>query len=274
LLDKVFGPDRAYRIIRRKNIALARGFYRACQRAPELMRRLLIANVRRQLPKNYDVNTHFTPTYKPWQQRLCMVPSGDLFKTISSGKASVVTGRVARFTKSGVLLESGRELLADIVVTATGLNMSPFGKISLRVDGTQVNLSDTVAFKAMMLSGVPNFAFVIGYTNIAWTIKVDLVCEHFCRLLDYMDERGFEAVVPVIDDPDMRRVPIMNLSSGYIQRAIEKFPRGGVHGPWTFPHDYEVDVERLQTGPIEDSSLKFTTKKPAPLGPFSAERTQ
>ncbi|OHV00007.1 flavin-containing monooxygenase [Mycobacterium talmoniae] len=264
-LNTLLGRDRASRIIRRKNIAMSRGMYKACQRAPKLMRRLLIAGVRRQLPKHFDVDTHFTPRYDPWDQRLCMVPNGDLFKAISSGKASVVTDRIARFTATGILLESGQELTADIVVTATGLNMVPFGKMSLAVDGRPVHWPDTTIYKAMMLSGVPNLAFAVGYTNISWTLKVDLVCEHFCRLLDYMDARGHDTVVPVLDDPDMERVPAMDMSSGYVQRAIAKFPRGGTRGPWAFKHAYELDVERLRDGPVEDPALKFAATQPAVL---------
>lgn len=261
-LNKVLGHRRAYRIIRRKNIALSRVVFKACQRAPKLMRRLLIANVARQLPKHFDVDTHFTPNYAPWDQRLCMVPNGDLFKTISSGRASVVTDRIDRFTKSGILLESGQELTADIVVTATGLIMSPFGKIALCVDGQSVHLPDTTIYKAMMLSGVPNFAFALGYTNISWTLKVDLVCDHFCRLLDYMDTHHHSTVTPVLDDPHMPRVPAMDMSSGYVQRGIAAFPRGGSSGPWMFQHAYELDAQRLREGPVEDAALKFTTTKP------------
>lgn len=264
-LNRLLGHDRASRIIRRKNIAMSRGMYKACQRAPKLMRRLLIANVRRQLPKHFDVDTHFTPRYDPWDQRLCMVPNGDLFKAISSGKASVVTDRIARFTATGILLESGQELAADIIVTATGLNMVPFGKISLSVDGRPVHWPDTTIYKAMMLSGVPNLAFAVGYTNISWTLKVDLVCEHFCRLLDYMDAHSHDTVMPVLDDPDMERVPAMDMSSGYVQRAIAKFPRGGTSGPWAFKHAYELDVERLRDGPVEDAALQFTATKSAVL---------
>ncbi|WP_433208033.1 flavin-containing monooxygenase [Nocardia sp. CA-107356] len=264
-LNRVLGHERAYRIVRRKNVLLTRGIYKACQRAPKLMRRLLIANVRRQLPKHFDVDTHFTPRYNPWEQRLCMVPNGDLFKTISAGQASVVTDRIARFTKTGILLESNQELAADIIVTATGLNMSPFGKVRFSVDGRQVNLPDTTVFKAMMLSGVPNLVFATGYTNIAWTLKVDLVCEHFCRLLDYMDSRGHDTVEPVLDDPHMERVPLMDLSSGYVQRGISQFPRAGTSGPWTVEMAYEKDVERLREGPVEDKALTFTPAEPAQL---------
>ncbi len=259
-LNKLLGPERAYRIVRRKNIMLNRGIFKACKRAPKLMRRLLIANVRRQLPKHFDVDTHFTPRYDPWDQRVCMVPGGDLFKTISAGKASVVTDRVERFTKTGILLESGQELAADIIVTATGFNMSPFGKIRLSVDGQQVNLPDRTVYKAMMLSGVPNLVFAFGYTNISWTLRVELVCEHFCRLLDYMDSHGHGSVEPVLDDPDMERVPLMDMSSGYVQRGIAKFPRAGTSGPWIFEHAYEKDVERLHEGQVEDNALNFTTQ--------------
>jgi cation diffusion facilitator CzcD-associated flavoprotein CzcO len=243
-LNRVLGHDRTYRIVRRKNIMLSRGIFKACKRAPKLMRRLLIANVARQLPKHFDVDTHFTPRYAPWDQRLCVVPNGDLFKTLSAGRASVVTDRIARFTKTGILLESGQELAADIIVTATGLTMSPFGKVQLGVGGQRVHLPDTTVYKAMMLSGVPNLAFAIGYTNISWTLKVDLVCGHFCRLLDYMDTHGHDTAEPVLDDPHMERVPLMDMSSGYVQRAIAKFPRGGTSGPWTFKHAYETDAER------------------------------
>lgn len=264
-LNKLLGHDRAYQIIRRKNIAIHRGLFKACRRAPKVMRRLLIANVARQLPKHYDVDTHFTPHYNPWEQRLCMVPNGDLFKAISSGQASVVTDRIDRFTKTGILLESGQELAADIIVTATGLNMSPFGKITLSVDDEPVRVPDTVVYKGMMLSGVPNFAFAIGYTNIAWTLKVELVCEHFCRVLDYMDVHGHDTVTPVLDDPDMPRVPLMEMSSGYVQRGIAQFPRGGTVGAWAFKHAYEVDVKRLREGPVADPALTFTANQPTAL---------
>ena len=262
-MNKVLGHSRASKLVRRKNISIGRGLFKACQRAPKLMRTLLIANVRRQLPKNFDVDTHFTPRYNPWEQRLCMVPNGDLFKAISAGKASVVTDRIDRFTKTGILLESGQELAADIIVTATGLNMLPFGKIALGVDGQSVNLPDTMVYKSMMVSGLPNFAFALGYTNLAWTLKVDLVCEHFCRLLDYMDAHGHGTVVPVVDEPDMERLPLMEMSSGYVQRAIQRFPRAGTHGVWTLKHAYELDVDRLRHGAVADAALAFTPAKPA-----------
>lgn len=264
-LNKLIGPKRAYPIIRRKNIMMHRAIFTACRRSPKLMRTLLIAGVRRQLPKNFDVDTHFTPRYNPWDQRLCMVPNGDLFKAISTGQASVVTDRIERFTETGIRLESGQELEADIVVTATGLNMLAFGAIRIRVDGEPVNPADTTVYKSMMLSGLPNFVFALGYTNISWTLKVDLISEHFCRLLDHMDQRGYTVVEPVLTDPDMERVPLLDLTSGYVQRAVAAFPRVGTSGPWTAAMAYDKDVERLREGPIEDPDLRFTAHPPALL---------
>ncbi|MEV6217447.1 NAD(P)/FAD-dependent oxidoreductase [Nocardia sp. NPDC051833] len=261
-LHRVFSPERAHQLARLKNIALNRGIFKACMRSPELMRRLLIANVRRQLPKNFDVDTHFTPRYSPWEQRLCMVPNGDLFKAISAGKASVVTDRIERFTPNGILLESGQELAADIVVTATGLNLSPLGKIVLSVDGAQVKLADATVYKAMMLSGVPNAAFALGYTNISWTLKVDLVSEHFCRLLDHMDTHGHHIVEPVVADPGMVCVPLIDLSAGYVQRGKDAFPKAGTIGPWTVEMAYEADVKRLRHGPVADAELRFSSRQP------------
>ncbi|WP_034274495.1 flavin-containing monooxygenase [Haloechinothrix halophila] len=258
-LNTVLGYERAHRVIRRKNIMLTRGLFKACRRAPKLMGTLLIAAVRRQLPQHFDVDTHFTPNYKPWDQRLCIVPNGDLFKAISAGRASVVTDRIERFTTTGIQLESGQELAADIIVTATGLNIAPFGKIQLSVDGQAVNVPDRAPYKAMMLAGVPNLVFALGYTNLSWTLKVDLVCEHFCRLLDYMDSHGYDTVQPVLDAPHMERVPYMDLTAGYVQRGIANFPWAGTRDPWTVEHAYEKDVERLRDAPVDDSALTFTT---------------
>jgi cation diffusion facilitator CzcD-associated flavoprotein CzcO len=263
LLTRILGPDRAYPIIRRKNVRQQRAIFKLCKRYPKLMRRLLMADVRRRLPEGYDVDTHFGPRYDPWDQRLCMVPDGDLFKAISSGDASVVTDRIDRFTPTGILLESGAELEADIVVTATGLNIQPMGGIELRVDERPVELSETTVYKSMMLSGVPNFVFSIGYTNISWTLKVDIVCEHFCRLLQHMDATGQAMVVPVLEETDMERLPLLDLSSGYLKRRIGAFPHAGTRGPWTAAMAYEQDVARLRHGPVEDPALRFTPHRTA-----------
>jgi cation diffusion facilitator CzcD-associated flavoprotein CzcO len=257
-LNRVIGPDRAYSVIRRKNIFMNRSIYKLCQRFPKAMRRLLMADVRRRLPRDFDVDTHFGPKYNPWDQRLCMVPNGDLFKTISSGKASVATDHIERFTENGIQLTSGRHLDADVIVTATGLNLLAFGGIDLSVDSVPVDLSSSTVYKSMMVSGVPNLVFAIGYTNIAWTLKVDLVSEHFCRLLDHMDEHGQTIATPILADPTMERLPLLDLSSGYVQRAIANFPKAGTHGSWTAAMAYEDDAARLLHGAVADPDLHFT----------------
>jgi cation diffusion facilitator CzcD-associated flavoprotein CzcO len=260
-LNRVIGPDRAYSIIRRKNIFMNRTIYRLCQRFPQAMRRLLMADVRRRLPDGFDVDTHFGPKYGPWDQRLCMVPNGDLFRAIGSGQASVVTDHIERFDTTGIQLKSGQHLDADVIVTATGLNLLALGGIDLSVDDVPVDLSETTVYKAMMLSGVPNLAFAIGYTNIAWTLKVDLVCEHFCRLLDHMEQNGHAIATPVLADEGMERLPLLDLSSGYVQRAIASFPKAGTTGPWTAAMAYEADVDRLRHGSVTDPDLHFATRR-------------
>ncbi|RDB46570.1 flavin-containing monooxygenase [Tsukamurella tyrosinosolvens] len=261
-LNRFLGPERAHRIVRRKNITLNRSLFKASQRAPGLVRRALIADVKRRLPKGFDVDTHFAPKYDPWDQRLCMVPNGDLFKAISSGDASVVTDRVETFTPTGIALASGQHLDADIVITATGLDLLPFGGIEYSVDGVPVDVADTVIYKSMMLSGIPNLVFAFGYTNLAWTLKVDLVCKHMIRLLDLMEQRGHTVVVPIVPEADVERSPMIDMSSGYIQRGIAHFPKAGDRGPWTVKMAYEDDVARLVDGPVEDDALAFSTPAP------------
>jgi cation diffusion facilitator CzcD-associated flavoprotein CzcO len=256
-LNKVLGPHRAYPITRRKNILRQRAIYVLCKRFPKFMRRVLVGGVKRQLPKGYDVERHFQPHYDPWDQRLCLVPDGDLFASISSGDASVVTDHIDRFTPTGIRLRSGAELEADIVISATGLNLLPLGGIELTVDGRPVDVAETTIFRSMMLSGVPNFAFAMGYTNSSWTLKVDLVCQHLCRLLDHLDAGGHRQVVPVLDGPEQERRLLMDLTSGYVQRGMARFPKGGTRGPWTAAMAYEKDVARLVHGPVVDRELRF-----------------
>jgi cation diffusion facilitator CzcD-associated flavoprotein CzcO len=258
LLNRLIGAERAYPIVRRKNIFWQRAIYRLCQRYPGPMGRMLISGARKRLPEGFDVRKHFTPNYGPWDQRMCLVPDGDLFAALSSGKASVATDRIERFTPTGIRLASGEHLDADIVVTATGLNLRPLGGIELRVDGQPVDLPTSTIYKSMMLSGVPNFAFAFGYTNSSWTLKVDIVCEHLCRLLEYMDAEGHTRVVPGTPDPAMPKLPLMDLSSGYVQRGIAAFPHGGDRGPWTATMAYEQDVARLRHGPVTDPELRFS----------------
>jgi monooxygenase len=256
-LKKVLGSERGYAITRRKNVAQQRAVYRFCQRYPRLARRLIRYLNAKRLPEGYPVDEHFNPAYDPWDQRLCAVPDGDLFNALRDGTASVVTDRIDTFTETGIRLESGRELEADIIVTATGLNLQAFGGITLRVDGRPVHLPDTVAYKSMMVSDVPNFVFVFGYTNSSWTLKVGPVCEHFCRLLAHMDAHGYDICCPQVDDPTMARRPLLDFAAGYIERSVDRLPRQGDREPWSMAMDYRADVRRLREAPVVDGALRF-----------------
>jgi monooxygenase len=261
-LQKVLGKRRGYAVTRRKNMLKQRAVYRLCQRYPRAARRLIRYVNAKQLPDGYPVDEHFNPSYDPWDQRLCAVPNADLFKAIKDGKASVVTDRIVTFTERGIALESGQELEADIIVTATGLNLQAFGGIALSVDGEPVHLSDTVAYKSMMLSGVPNFVFMFGYTNSSWTLKVGPLCEHFCRLLAHMDAQGLDVCYAEVDDPDMATRPLLDFDAGYVQRAVGQLPKQGDHGPWQMVMDYRRDVEVLRDGPVTDDALRLRASLP------------
>ena len=256
LVRKIAGPERAHRFTRRKNIAQQRFTYRLARTRPELSRKIIRGLQGHFLPKDYDFS-HFTPTYQPWDQRMCMVPDADLFKAIRRGTASVVTDRIETFTPTGIRLASGAELEADIVVTATGLQLLAFGGIELVVDGTPVSLPDTVSYKGMMLSGVPNFGYAIGYTNASWTLKVDLVAEHLCRLLSAIDAAGATTVTPELNDPSAPTRPLLDFAAGYVTRAIDGFPRQGQSAPWSLNMDYNDDVEMLARGTVLDPVLRL-----------------
>jgi cation diffusion facilitator CzcD-associated flavoprotein CzcO len=255
----LLGDERGYALTRRKNITKQRAVYTFCQRFPRAARRVIRHMNAKHLPENYPVDEHFSPAYNPWDQRLCAVPDGDLFQAIRDGGASVVTDRIAAFTETGIRLESGRELEADIIVTATGLNLQVFGGMSLSVDGTPVNVPDRVAYKSMMLSGVPNFSFVFGYTNSSWTLKVGPLCDHFCRMLAHMDAEGYDIVYPEVGDPAMTTRPLLDLGAGYVKRSVDTLPRQGEGAAWEMSMNYYTDVERLRNGPVVDDNLRFAT---------------
>ncbi len=246
----------AYAVTRWKNVAVTTAFYQLCRARPALAKRLLRKEVAAQLPDDFDVDTHFGPAYDPWDQRLCFVPDGDLFAAIRSGAVEMVTDHVDRFTSTGVRLRSGRELDADVVVGATGLALLAFGGIELVVDGEPVDLPDTLTYKAMMLSGVPNFAYVIGYTNASWTLKADLVSEYVCRLLDHLDEHGYDVVVPVRPDGIEER-PFMDFASGYVQRSLHLLPKQGSRPPWRLRMNYVRDLVTLRRSAVDDGVLAF-----------------
>jgi monooxygenase len=257
-LRALLGEERAFALTRRKNIARGIGIWKFCQKYPKAARRLIRWVNTKQLPEGYPVDEHFNPPYDPWDQRLCAVPDGGLFRTIRNGTADVVTDRIETFTENGVLLASGRELEADVIVTATGLNVQAIGGISLTVDGEPVHLPDTVAYKGMMLSGVPNFALAIGYTNSSWTLKIGLLCEHFCRLLAYMDAHGYDVARPEPSDPDMPTRPFLDFAAGYIQRAVDQLPRQGDRMPWLTSMSYSSDVKLLRADSVTDPELHLS----------------
>ena len=265
-LKRILPARTAYALTRRKNIWLQKTIYRLSKSHPQVVRRALRALVKRQLPQDYPVDMHFKPRYNPWDQRMCVVPDGDLFEAISAGRASVVTDQIRTFTERGIELASGQELQADVIVTATGLNLLAFGGMQLVVDGTAVELSKTLAYKGMMLSDVPNFAFAVGYTNSSWTLKVDLVCEHLARVIAYMDERGYDTCIAHNDDPTITALPLLGLGSGYVQRSISQFPRQGSHFPWSTAISYAQDLENLRNRPITDPALRFSGRPRAPRG--------
>jgi len=258
VLRRVLPPHVAYAITRRKNVALQSLVYKLARRRPNLVRRLIRAWAKHQLPDGYDIDTHFRPRYDPWDQRLCAVPDGDLFRAISKGRATIVTDRIVSFTERGIGLESGAELEADIVVTATGLNLQAFGGVQHVVDGEDVALPDTLAYKGMMLSGVPNFAFAVGYINASWTLKVDLTCEYMCRLLAHMDRHRYDQCVPIADDPSLERRPLLDFTAGYVQRSMDQFPKQGPAAPWQLSMSYRDDVRNLRDGDVEDGAMRFS----------------
>jgi monooxygenase len=252
----------AYAIVRWKNVLLAMLNYQLCRHAPRIMRKLLRGLVGRQLPQGYDLDTHFNPRYGPWDQRLCLVPDGDLFQALSSGKASIETGAIETFTERGISLESGAQIDADVIVSATGLNMMMLGGIELAVDGREIEIGSTVAYKGMMLSGVPNLALTVGYTNASWTLKADLVAEYVCRVLNHMDARGLAVCIPEEPEDDLPRVPIIDLKSGYVLRSVDALPKQGAVAPWRLHQNYIKDVRMLRRGPIDDG-VSFTTREQA-----------
>jgi monooxygenase len=267
LVQRILPTRHTYPLLRWKNVLLQTGFFRLSRRRPELVKRLIRRGVERRLPAGYDVDRHFTPPYDPWDQRMCLVPDGDLFEALGDGSASIVTDRIASFTEAGLLLESGAELEADAIVTATGLDLVPLGGLELAVDGDEVRLPETLGYKGMMLSDVPNLAFAVGYTNASWTLKADLTCEYVCRLLNYMDEHGYRQVTPRNDDPALGREPFIDFSSGYVLRAIDRFPKQGSRVPWRLHQNYIRDIRALRRGPLEDGALEFARapqRAPAP----------
>jgi monooxygenase len=256
-------PDHlAHMANRFKAIAFSTFQYQLSRKAPAYMRKTLMTMAERRLPKGYDVEKHFGPRYNVWDQRLCLAPDGDFFRTIRHGKADVVTDTIDRFTKTGIRLTSGEELQADIIITATGLNMQLLGGAHPTRNGEPFDLPSLMTYKGSMFSGVPNFAITFGYTNASWTLKADLVSEFFCRLLNYMDAKGFDTVEPQHPGNDVDELPFMDFNPGYFQRSMDKLPKSGSRAPWRLKQNYLFDMRTIRRGKIADEGLRFA-KKPA-----------
>ncbi|MFT3873800.1 MAG: NAD(P)/FAD-dependent oxidoreductase [Nocardioides sp.] len=255
-LGRRLSAQRSYDLVRWKSILVAIGLYQFSRKAPGTLRRLLRLGTQKALPEGYDVATHFTPPYDPWDQRMCFVPDGDLFKVLSDGSAEVVTDTVETFTPTGIRLASGRELEADVVVAATGLCLLAFGGAVLSVDGAEVRLPETMAYKALMLAGVPNLVYTVGYTNASWTLKADLVADFVARLLSFLDEHGYRTVVPMPDDTVAER-PFMDLESGYVLRSLDHLPKQGDRAPWLLKQNYLADRRLIRRGSLTDGVLHY-----------------
>jgi monooxygenase len=252
----------AYGLVRWRNVLFGMFFFNMARKKPEQVKKRLIGMVRDALGPDYDVETHFTPRYNPWDQRLCLVPDNDMFDAIKSGRASVVTDHIERFTPSGIKLQSGAELDADIIVIATGLKLEMFGGMQVVVDGVAKNVAEGMSYKGMMYSDVPNLASAFGYTNASWTLKCDLTCDYVCRLINYMDRKGLPIAVPHNNDPEVKELPWLDFSSGYVQRAKDILPKQGSKKPWKLYQNYALDLVTLRHGRMADGVLKFEQPHP------------
>lgn len=258
----------AYKAGRARNIALQRASYQLSRTNPKLSAKLMLAAVRAQVGPKIDMK-HFTPSYNPWDQRLCVVPNGDLFKVLRKGEADIVTDTIETFTENGIRLSSGQQLEADIVVSATGLAVQMLGGATLEVDGETLATRDLVAYKGALLGTVPNMMVILGYTNASWTLKADLAAEYFCRLLNHMRDNEYNEVVAIPQEGDRSEASLMGgaLTSGYITRGDGVMPRQGTRGPWLVINNYFRDRAMLRKAPLEDGILRFrrTTKQSTPV---------
>jgi cation diffusion facilitator CzcD-associated flavoprotein CzcO len=265
-LRRILPQKVVYPLVRWKNVMMTMFSFQLSRRRPRLAKALLRKGVERHLPPDYDTKTHFRPRYDPWDQRLCLVPDADLFEALSDGSASIVTDVIDTFTERGVRVGSGEEIEADLVVTATGLNLVPLAGVTFTVDGDEVKLPETLGYKGMMLSGVPNMAYAVGYTNASWTLKCELTSEYVCRLLNHMDEQGYTVCTPNNRDPSVTPQPFIDFNSGYVLRAIDSFPKQGSRRPWRLYQNYALDLLSLRLAPVEDGALEFASAPTRSLG--------
>ena len=249
-----------YNISRARNNFITQLIFKLSRKYPQTVRKFLLKQVAMQVGPNFDMK-HFTPPYNPWDQRLCAVPNGDLFKAIKRGKASVVTDQIDRFVDKGILLKSGQTLDADIIVTATGLNLRLFGGMTMSVDGKAIEMNQHISYKGLMFSDIPNFSNTLGYTNASWTLKADLIAEYVCRLLKHMDKTGTRIAVAERNDPNVKPAPLLEMSSGYVARAEATMPKGADRAPWKLYQNYAMDMDQLRNGKLEDGVMAF--RKPS-----------
>jgi cation diffusion facilitator CzcD-associated flavoprotein CzcO len=258
-LRKALPSKVAYGITRWKNVLLQMLFFKLARKRPAKVKEKLLEEVRKLLPEGYDVATHFTPRYNPWDQRLCLVPDADMFEALSKGSASIVTGEIERFTETGIRLKNGEQLEADIVVTATGLKLQLASDIAFTVDGEARDLSKTLSYRGMMFSDMPNLSYSFGYTNASWTLKADLTGEYLCRLLNHLARTGTEIAVPV-REAGVEEVPFLDFSSGYVQRALDILPKQGSKKPWKLYQNYALDMISLKFASVEDDVIRFVPR--------------
>lgn len=254
-----FLPEKmVYRITRAKNVSLTLGFFNLAKKRPAPVRRLLLGMVKRQLKGSVDMK-HFTPSYNPWDERLCAVPDGDLFKVLRQGKASVVTDHIDRFDETGIKLKSGQHLEADIIITATGLDLQILGGMTVEKDGQPFDMTSVMNYKGIMFENLPNLAMIFGYTNASWTLKADISSEYICRLLNHMDKTGRKIATPMNTDPTVEKESFVEMHSGYIQRALSKLPKQGNKAPWKVYMNYMLDLGILRYKPIDDGVMRFSS---------------
>jgi cation diffusion facilitator CzcD-associated flavoprotein CzcO len=256
LLRKFLPDNAAYAASRWKNVLLGTFFYNLARTRPRVFKWMVARGVRRQLGNQYDAK-HFTPPYNPWDQRLCIAPDADLFHAMKQGRVSVVTDHIETFNEDGLQLKSGQQLNADIIITATGLILKLISGMQLFVDGERADLPRTLVYKGMMFSDVPNLAFAIGYTNASWTLKCDLASEYVCRLLNHMDQHGYNKCTPRLNDPDIDQEPVIDFNSGYVLRALENLPRQGSKTPWRLHQNYMKDLSMMRYGRVDDGTMEF-----------------
>jgi monooxygenase len=258
---RMFLPEMTvYNMSRARNNFITQLIFKLSRKYPNAMRKFFLKQVQMQVGKDFDMK-HFTPPYNPWDQRLCAVPNGDMFKVLRKGKASVVTDHIDCFVENGIKLKSGQTLEADIIVTATGLNLRLFGGMNMSVDGQAIEMNQHISYKGLMFSDIPNFSNTLGYTNASWTLKADLIAEYVCRLIQHMDKTGTRIAVPERKDPNIKTGPLLEMSSNYVTRAEAYMPKGADRAPWKLYQNYALDMEQLRNGKLEDGVMAFHKAK-------------